>query len=163
MYTDIPLLILYGIIFKYEIFKPRVISVYESGVISKKNSTLKCYSFSSFCALSVRTNRFSQLQHIYGAAAVECCSADHLKRRMLHCEQLCFKAGSHQGRFSQTLKESILSFYSGLLPSQSSLHTSPQSLSSVRTQVKQKRTHTQKTVAYSQLQLNTTYISYCHF
>lgn len=93
----------------------------------------------------------------------ECCSADHLKRRMLHCEQLCFKAGSHQGRFSQTLKESILSFYSGLLPSQSSLHTSPQSLSSVRTQVKQKRTHTQKTVTYSQLQLNTTYISYCHF
>ena len=26
----------------------------------------------------------------------------NLKRRVLHCEQLCFKAGSHQGMFSET-------------------------------------------------------------
>lgn len=49
----------------------------------------------------------------------ECCSASHLEKGMLHCEQLCFKARSHQGMFSET-SGSILSCYSILLPRQSS-------------------------------------------
>lgn len=125
--------------------------------------------FPSLGGLSVRRNRYlpgtAHSQHSSSLEVGECCSADHLKRRMLHCEQLCFKARSHQGMFSET-SGSILSCYS-ILPhppsTKPAAHSRPKSPSSVRMRVKQKgQTHTP--VTCNQLQLNTTYvIRCCHF
>ena len=80
------------------------------------------------------------------------------KRGMLHCEQLCFKAASHQGMFSET-SGSILSCYSILLPS-TKLHA--HSSLSPQPECRYTHTHTHTVITCDSLQFNTTYVS-CGF
>lgn len=89
-------------------------------------------------------------EHLGGVRMLQCLPFEE-KRGMLHCEQLCFKAASHQGMFSET-SGSILSCYSILLPSaklnaRSSL--SPQNAG----------THTHTVITCDLQQFNTTYVS----
>lgn len=80
---------------------------------------------------------------------------------MLHCEQLCFKAGSHQGMFSET-SGSILSCFSIHLPLQSLMLVQVSFLSYIAGKVKlctHSLTHTHTIITCDPLQFNTTYVS----
>lgn len=101
----------------------RVVFIVLFIVICEKVSPLACQSESSW-GLSIKRNRYSpaHLQHIYGTAVQRCANAavpTVWRGGMLHCEQLCFKAASHQGMYSKT-SWSILCCDSILLPLQSS-------------------------------------------